>query len=241
MIINEVTDPPGDPTTFVFGATGGLSPSAFSLKGGGQQRVDNITPGVVAAVNEMVPANWLLSTSGDGCTSTASGITIDPTPGEVITCTFVNKKLDTAITFPPVIVPGEPFTITGSGFPPNTTFTVEIVDPAGNSLDSVSFTSDANGNVSGQVDLPANFPPGTFTLRVSGPGIATIERSLTVDEPPCPNCAATIAPVAPGSADAKLGFTGSDAFDLVVWALVLLGLGAGLMLFSRRRRNRAGD
>ena len=119
LVIQKVTSPAGTAGTFVFGANAGLSPASFSLADGQQQRIDNITPGQTVAVNELVPANWLLSTSGTGCTSTGFGVTVNLAPGQVLTCTFTNTvATPTIVITPPNVPPGGTVDIAIGGLPP---------------------------------------------------------------------------------------------------------------------------
>jgi hypothetical protein len=91
IVVKKVTNPSPDPTdtSFSFTAGGGLSPSSFSLKNGGQQTFSNLLPGNGYSAAETVPVGWDLTTStcDDGSPVTA----IDVAAGETVTCTFTNR------------------------------------------------------------------------------------------------------------------------------------------------------
>jgi hypothetical protein len=91
IIIKKVTQPSPDPTetSFSYTAGGGLSPTSFSLKNGGEQDYNDVFAGSGYSVAETVPTNWTLlsATCSDG--SPVSNISVSP--GETVTCTFTNK------------------------------------------------------------------------------------------------------------------------------------------------------
>ena len=194
VIIRKATVPVGFAGTFAFGATAGLSPAAFSLSHGQEQRIDNITPGVPAVVNEVVPVNWELSVSGAGCDSSTTGVTLDLAPGQVVTCTFTNTLVSpTIIVSPPEVPPGSPVGIDIGGLPPGTQIGVEILDPNGRLVGTEVLTVGPDGRVTSSFPVPANFPPGRYTIRVSGPGFESFSQTFAVIEP-CPTCDPTASP-----------------------------------------------
>src|ERR671939_811380 len=95
IIVKKVTDPNPDPTntSFPFTAGGGLTPTSFSLKNGGEKKFEAINPGSGYNVAETVPAGWDLvsKTCDDGSPVT----NIDVSAGETVTCTFTNKARGT--------------------------------------------------------------------------------------------------------------------------------------------------
>lgn len=91
IIIKKVTNPNPDPsdTSFSFSAGGGLSPSSFSLKNGGQQTYSNVVPGSGYSAAETVPTGWDLT--GATCSDGSPVSNIDVSAGETVTCTFTNR------------------------------------------------------------------------------------------------------------------------------------------------------
>ena len=129
ITIDTVTAPVGDPTSFAFGTTGGLSLASFSMTDASAPQVfTDLVPGQPYVITETVPANWTLVTSGTGCVQTTNGVTVTPTPGQAVTCTFTNSKQAT-IRLDKVTLPaGDPtaFTFTTTGglaTPPSFTLT----------------------------------------------------------------------------------------------------------------------
>jgi hypothetical protein len=112
--IDKVTDPSGDPTSFSFGTTGGLTPPTFNLTDAAPPQVfTELTPGVPYTITEAVPPGWSLVTSGTDCTPTTNGVTVVPTDGEAVSCVFTDTKLAT-ITIDKTAVGGDgTFTFTG--------------------------------------------------------------------------------------------------------------------------------
>jgi hypothetical protein len=90
--VAAVTDPAGDPTPFTIHADNGLAPSAFDLLDTKDQPFVDVIPGQTYTLSEDVPAGWTLTTSGTDCTSGTNGVTVTPTPGEAVACTFTNTK-----------------------------------------------------------------------------------------------------------------------------------------------------
>jgi streptogramin lyase len=88
---------PDGPQDFAFTADGGLTPSSFQLDDDGDatlpnsQLFSNVAPGSGYAVGETLPPGWqqFSATCSDG--SDPGFIEIEP--GELVTCTFVNRKL----------------------------------------------------------------------------------------------------------------------------------------------------
>lgn len=81
---------------------------------------------------------------------------------------------------PAAAAPGEPVTLTGSGFPSNQALTVTF----GGSAVPESVTSLANGNLSAVVTVPAN-PPGALLVTAAGGG-AEASADFTVQETELP-------------------------------------------------------
>jgi hypothetical protein len=93
IIIKKVTDPAGSATSFPFTASGGLTPTTFSLTHNQTFTYTGILPGSSYAVTETAQTGWDLisATCNDG--SPVSGI--DVSAGETVTCTFTNRQRGT--------------------------------------------------------------------------------------------------------------------------------------------------
>lgn len=103
------------------------------------------------------------------------------------------RLLDVAITATPSTVPASgTTTITGSGFTPNSTVTVQLTtDGTTPSGAAVTTTSDANGNISVPLPVAASTPPGGYTV------VATDSAGLTASTPLTVTAAPTLAPDRP--------------------------------------------
>ena len=96
-IIVRMDAVPNDPQDFAFTADGGLTPSSFQLDDDGNatlpnsHQFSNVAPGSGYSIAETLPPGWeqASATCSDG--SDPGFIEIDS--GEVVTCTFVNRRL----------------------------------------------------------------------------------------------------------------------------------------------------
>ena len=92
IIVDKVTNPSGDPTSFNFDANGG-SYADFSLTDAAAANDQTLVPGNYS-VSETVPSGWDLTSSpcvsSIGDTESAAALELDA--GETITCTFTNTK-----------------------------------------------------------------------------------------------------------------------------------------------------
>jgi LPXTG-motif cell wall-anchored protein len=128
-------------------------------------------------------------------------------------------------------------TVSGTSFPASTN--IPIVLDSSTQLGTANV--DAAGAFSTQVTLPAGLTPGLHTISVA---CATSDIASTVDigvlgidittAPATTAPGATTGPVATG----PLARTGSDSKPEVVIALGAIGIGAALVLATRRRRAR---
>jgi prealbumin domain-containing protein len=111
---------PNDAQDFSFSATGGLSPTGFQLDDdsdgtlSNQQIFSNVAPGSGYGVSETVPSGWTQSSAT--CSDGSPVSNINASPGEQITCTFVNKKRG-SITIVKDAQPNDPqdFSFTAGG------------------------------------------------------------------------------------------------------------------------------
>jgi LPXTG-motif cell wall-anchored protein len=113
--------------------------------------------------------------------------------------------------------PGETVTVTAGGFQPGSEASITILsDP----ILLATPTADANGQVSADVAIPADFAEGSrHTIEVSGiaPDGSPYSTSIEI----------TLA--------GGLAQTGAEAAGLIAAAVVLVGLGAAIVVLSRRR------
>ena len=94
MVVKDAV--PNDAQDFAFTAGGGLSPTSFSLDDDSDGTLSNtrtftnVMPGNGYSLSETVPSGWdqTAATCDDG--SPVSNI--DVAPGEIVTCTFTNRK-----------------------------------------------------------------------------------------------------------------------------------------------------
>src|SRR5207249_174615 len=115
IIVDKVTFPSGDPTSFTFNTTG-TGYASFSLTDAATPNGQTLSPGAYS-VSEAVPAGWNLT--GLSCASSlgTSAVTASITlaAGETVTCTFTNTK-GAAVIVKKVMVGGTG-TFTYSGTP----------------------------------------------------------------------------------------------------------------------------
>ena len=117
IIVDKVTNPSGDPTSFNFDGSGG-SYADFSLTDAAAPNDQTLVPGNYA-VSETVPSGWDLTSSpcvsSIGDTETAASLELDA--GETITCTFTNTKRGHIIVDKVTNPSGDPtsFNFDGSG------------------------------------------------------------------------------------------------------------------------------
>ena len=95
IVIDKVTDPSGDPTSFDFTATG-VTPTSFALTDAAPPRsFADLAPGRSYTFTEATPPGWALTVSGDaGCIyDAATGtVTVTPAAGAVVNCVFTNTN-----------------------------------------------------------------------------------------------------------------------------------------------------
>jgi hypothetical protein len=157
IIIRKITNPSPDPsdTSFSFTAGGGLSPSSFSLKNGGQQTYSNVVPGNGYSAAETVPAGWDLTSAT--CDDGSPVSKIDVGAGETVTCTFTNTARGKAKVIKTV-----------SGLPPSGTqsFTFQLRQGASPvAAGSVLESGTANAGNGGVINFTTYLVPGqTYQL-----------------------------------------------------------------------------
>ena len=118
IIVDKVTNPSGDPTSFDFTPTYG---SSFSLTDAAAPNNSGLLIPGNYSVSETVPTGWDMTsscTSSIADTETAAAIELDP--GETVTCTFTNTKRGHIIVDKVTNPSGDPqsfdFDANGSGY-----------------------------------------------------------------------------------------------------------------------------
>ncbi|HET6395079.1 MAG TPA: LPXTG cell wall anchor domain-containing protein, partial [Blastococcus sp.] len=127
------------------------------------------------------------------------------------------------------VVAGKTMTVTGSGYMPGSTVTVLIYSAPQVLTTTVA---DSGGNFSVTVTVPAGLAPGVHTLVAYGYDDNGLERVTTLSVTVSAAGTATVT-------GAKLANTGADVTIPALGGIATLGLGAGLIVISRRRRTAA--
>ena len=92
IVVEKVTNPAGATQSFDFSLQGGVSEldQAFSLADGASHESGFVKPGDGYAASESVPAGW--DQTSASCDDGSAVGDIDVSPGEVVTCTFINTQ-----------------------------------------------------------------------------------------------------------------------------------------------------
>ncbi len=123
IIVDKITDPSGDPTSFSFNTTG-TGYSAFGLTDTDAPNDQQVTPGTYS-VSEMVPADWdltglsIVDPTGNS-TSSGGTATLNVGSGETIHVTYTDTKRGHIIVDKITDPSGDPtsfsFNTTGTGY-----------------------------------------------------------------------------------------------------------------------------
>jgi hypothetical protein len=142
-------------------------------------------------------------------------------PNPVAPATVPTKNGD--LTLPAgstsTVVPGKTMTVSGSGYAPNSTITLAIYSTP--QVLTIVVT-DASGNFTATVTVPAGLAAGNHTLVASGVDSSGNVRYV--------NLAVTVS----GSGKATLAYTGADVALPSIVGLIALSLGTGLIVVRRR-------
>jgi hypothetical protein len=126
------------------------------------------------------------------------------------------------------LAPGDPLTISGQGFAPGSSATATLFSRP---MELGTFTADGGGAVRGQVAIPEGTSAGAHRLELAG--VAPDGSALVL------TAQVTVAG-GTGSSDRSessgLAFTGTSVTALLAAAVVLIAVGAGALVLSRRRR-----
>ncbi len=153
---------PDDPQDFSFTAGGGLSPSSFVLDDDGDngngvsntQTFDDLTPQAGYSVSESALPDWVLSSA---CSDGSPPSNVNVAPGEIVTCTFTNRKRATLA----VVLDTQP------DDPQDFSFT------AGGGLSPSSFSLDDDGDNGNGLSTTR-----TFTGLTPGSGYSVAQQGL---------------------------------------------------------------
>jgi hypothetical protein len=158
------------------------------------------------------------SKGNDGETATVKS---DVVPNPAVPATVPTKNGD--LTLPAgaksTVAPGKTITVSGSGYAPNTTITLAIYSTPQVLTTTVT---DASGNFTATVTVPAGLAAGNHTLVASGVDSSGNPRYV--------NLAVTVS----SSGKAMLAYTGADVALPSIVGLVGVSLGAGLIIVRRR-------
>ena len=149
IVVDKVTVPSGDPTSFSFTTTGS-GYTGFSLTDADPPNDQELAPGTYS-VTETVPTGWTLTSATCSDDSAPSSIGLDP--AETVTCTFTNTLQLGTITIIKDTVPDDPqdFAYAGSG-------------PGGfNFGGGFSLDDDADGTLPNMQSF-SNLLPGSYTV-----------------------------------------------------------------------------
>ncbi|WP_130451553.1 SdrD B-like domain-containing protein [Zhihengliuella halotolerans] len=148
----------------------------------------------------------------------------DDTTGETAEAVLTVTEptgIDPAIVLDPTEVPaGDPTTADGTGYTPDSTATVQLVDPAGTDVgDPIPADTDADGAFTVEVPVPEDAEPGDYTVVGTDDTTGeTAEAVLTVTEPTGIEPTVSVDPTAvePGESTDVTGenFAPNDSVDV---------------------------
>src|SRR3989442_9640966 len=203
IIVDKVTSPSGDPTSFSFSTTG-TGYAGFSLPDAPAPNAQTLAPGSYS-VSEAVPAGWDLT--GLSCASSLGTSTVTTTAppvagrgtatasitlaaGDTVTCTFTDTKRGQIVVDKVTSPSGDPtsfsFSTTGTGY---ASFSLtDAATPNGQTLSpgaySVSEAIPAGWDLTG-LSCVSSLGTRTFTTSTpapSAPGTATASITLAAND-----------------------------------------------------------
>lgn len=135
---------------------------------------------------------------------------------------------DPSITVDPEeVAPGDDLTVEGSDFQPEEEITVDIVDDAGNVIESFEVITDEDGNFVVTWTVPDDLEPGVYSVIVTDSDGNTYTADFNV-----------IGTGTSGSGEADTGLASTGA-NSTLWAtgvaLLLIMVGAALYMVRRNR------
>lgn len=129
-----------------------------------------------------------------------------------------------ATTSSTVVTPGQSLTVSGGGFAPNTSVSVDF-----NSMHLATVTSNSSGVATATVMIPSSTPPGSYTITLTG---LSVTGATHVD-----SVAITVVAPAAATTTSTLPFTGAEILQYGLLALALVLAGVALLVVTRRRRH----
>ncbi|MDF2805397.1 MAG: hypothetical protein K0S43_343, partial [Cellulosimicrobium sp.] len=137
-----------------------------------------------------------IATDGEGGFTTPITVPVDTTPGDYTvvgiddtTSTEAETPLgvggvgvsEPTVTVDPTTAnPGDEATVTGEGWPPSTTVTVELVDEGGDVVATVDVETDDEGSFTTPITVPEDAAPGDYTVHASDDAGNEAEAPLAV-------------------------------------------------------------
>ncbi|WP_146252030.1 choice-of-anchor G family protein [Xylanimonas oleitrophica] len=209
--------------------TVGVEPTTLPAGGSTTVTGDGYTPGSTATVTLTGPDGAAVGEPVEVSVGPDGTFTVDlPVPADAPAGTYEVTGTDAtgaaattpvAITEarltadPSAVAPGGTTTVTGDGFSPDTTVTVQITDPDGTPVgDPVTVPTGPDGSFSTDVPLPEDAAPGTWTVVVDDPTGATAQVPVSVVAPTIEATPATV----PASGTTTVAGTGFSAGGDVV-------------------------
>ncbi|PZR52140.1 hypothetical protein DNL40_13070 [Xylanimonas oleitrophica] len=167
-----------------------------TVSGSGYTPDSTVTVQLTDAAGEPVGAPVTVTTDADGAFTTPLVVPADTTPGDLTVVgtddatgtpaeaplTVVAAAGEPVIALDPSqVAPGEETTVSGSGFAPDSTVTVQLTDAAGEPVgEPVTVTTDASGALTTRVTVPAGTTPGQYTVVAEDEAGGTAQEVLTV-------------------------------------------------------------
>ena len=210
IVIDKVTRPSGDPTSFDFALTGGPSilNRQFSLADTSTPQSTLVLLGSGYSVTETVPAGWNLSSAT--CDDGSPVDNIDVSAGETVICTFINSK--------PIYLP---IVFKGATFAPD--LVVQSINVTASNV-QVVIANQGNAPVSDDFWVDAYINPDPAPTAVN-----QIWNDLA-DEGLVWGVTAGALPLAPGDV---LTLTVGDAYYVADYSLVTWPLAAGTPVYAQ--------
>ena len=189
--------------------------------------------------------------TADGATGPAVQVTTDTVtaPAAAPTPPVTPLKLTTTDGDITTAAPGQQITVVGTGFLPYSTASIVIYSTP---VTLGTVTVDMDGGFTKTVTVPADLEPGAHSLVAYGVDPDGDERSMRMDvqvaaatsatgDAAAPSSAAPAAAPAKATGGKTLAFTGATVLPYLGGGAVLVAVGLGLMIGTRRRRAGAAE
>jgi titin len=205
-----------------------LIPVSHGESGGPESVCETTTTECTFAVKAGVDYPvWVLAVDDQGHDGLEAGPVnsgVVPAPAVPATVPVKNGDLTQPAGASSTVAAGKTLTLSGSGYAPNSTVTLAIY-----STPQVLTTvvTDASGNFTATVTVPAGLEAGTHTLVASGVDSSGNVRYVNLE--------VTVS----AGGTAKLAYTGADVLVPALGGLAAVALGAGLIVVRRRATSSA--